>query len=784
MFKKNYIVAVAVFVFMLFGIFSYALNNNEEPEENIIVNNNETKNTESDKSEDNKKGESVYQVSTGVKDGFVDDEKPVIILNGDNTVYLEIGIDKTYVDAGAVVYDNFDESIVPSVVNNVVIDQLGTYTVTYTAVDSYGNEAVPVVRTIIVRDTTKPKITGFSVKWNYETVEADKTATYIDTAEVYTSDNSDGEVTVERLRCTVDMGTPGDYKCQYKVSDESGNYQHYDRFIKVVDTTKPKITGFSVKWNYETVEADKTATYIDTAEVYTSDNSDGEVTVERLRCTVDMGTPGDYKCQYKVSDESGNYQHYDRFIKVVDTTKPKITGFSVKWNYETVEADKTATYIDTAEVYTSDNSDGEVTVERLRCTVDMGTPGDYKCQYKVSDESGNYQHYDRFIKVVDTKFPVVLFETNGNSIYAKNHSTIVNIDDVSSLKANRIRYMWTTGARPDWNTWFSEGKQFNSGDTITNPVGVNGVYYLWIMTEDVIGNRGYTKSNAFYFDNNYPSVSFLINGNSTYSQSHSTQVNITDVSDLKANRIRYMWTTGARPDWDTWFSEGKQFSNGDIIDSTDNLNGVYYLWIMTEDVIGNRGYTKSNAFYFDNENPTIQLNGESYIEVELGSNFDIMEGIIANDNSNIFNVTHNNVDFSTIGLKTITYTVTDSVGRTASLERTIKVVDTTSPAIELGNINYSANYKNIFGFNLFQNATATFHVNVSDLGNINKLKYLWLPHNEEPNSIAWLLAPKFTNNSDISKTFYIKGLKWKLWIYATDESGNVSITSSEKFEIE
>jgi len=701
MFKKNYIVAVAVFVFMLFGIFSYALNNNEEPEENIIVNNNETKNTESDKSEDNKKGESVYQVSTGVKDGFVDDEKPVIILNGDNTVYLEIGIDKTYVDAGAVVYDNFDESIVPSVVNNVVIDQLGTYTVTYTAVDSYGNEAVPVVRTIIVRDTTKPKI-----------------------------------------------------------------------------------TGFSVKWNYETVEADKTATYIDTAEVYTSDNSDGEVTVERLRCTVDMGTPGDYKCQYKVSDESGNYQHYDRFIKVVDTTKPKITGFSVKWNYETVEADKTATYIDTAEVYTSDNANGEVTVERLRCTVDMGTPGDYKCQYKVSDESGNYQHYDRFIKVVDTKFPVVLFETNGNSIYAKNHSTIVNIDDVSSLKANRIRYMWTTGARPDWNTWFSEGKQFNSGDTITNPVGVNGVYYLWIMTEDVIGNRGYTKSNAFYFDNNYPSVSFLINGNSTYSQSHSTQVNITDVSDLKANRIRYMWTTGARPDWDTWFSEGKQFSNGDIIDSTDNLNGVYYLWIMTEDVIGNRGYTKSNAFYFDNENPTIQLNGESYIEVELGSNFDIMEGIIANDNSNIFNVTHNNVDFSTIGLKTITYTVTDSVGRTASLERTIKVVDTTSPAIELGNINYSANYKNIFGFNLFQNATATFHVNVSDLGNINKLKYLWLPHNEEPNSIAWLLAPKFTNNSDISKTFYIKGLKWKLWIYATDESGNVSITSSEKFEIE
>ena len=701
MFKKNYIVAVAVFVFMLFGIFSYALNNNEEPEENIIVNNNETKNTESDKSEDNKKGESVYQVSTGVKDGFVDDEKPVIILNGDNTVYLEIGIDKTYVDAGAVVYDNFDESIVPSVVNNVVIDQLGTYTVTYTAVDSYGNEAVPVVRTIIVRDTTKPKI-----------------------------------------------------------------------------------TGFSVKWNYETVEADKTATYIDTAEVYTSDNSDGEVTVERLRCTVDMGTPGDYKCQYKVSDESGNYQHYDRFIKVVDTTKPKITGFSVKWNYETVEADKTATYTDTAEVYTSDNANGEVTVERLRCTVDMGTPGDYKCQYKVSDESGNYQHYDRFIKVVDTKFPVVLFETNGNSIYAKNHSTIVNIDDVSSLKANRIRYMWTTGARPDWNTWFSEGKQFNSGDTITNPVGVNGVYYLWIMTEDVIGNRGYTKSNAFYFDNNYPSVSFLINGNSTYSQSHSTQVNITDVSDLKANRIRYMWTTGARPDWDTWFSEGKQFSNGDIIDSTDNLNGVYYLWIMTEDVIGNRGYTKSNAFYFDNENPTIQLNGESYIEVELGSNFDIMEGIIANDNSNIFNVTHNNVDFSTIGLKTITYTVTDSVGRTASLERTIKVVDTTSPAIELGNINYSANYKNIFGFNLFQNATATFHVNVSDLGNINKLKYLWLPHNEEPNSIAWLLAPKFTNNSDISKTFYIKGLKWKLWIYATDESGNVSITSSEKFEIE
>jgi hypothetical protein len=87
----------------------------------------------------------------------VDTTAPVITLTGSATVDVELG--SSYVDAGATVSD-LSGSITPSVSGSVDTDTVGTYTITYSASDASGNEAVTVSRTVTVIDTTAPVITS------------------------------------------------------------------------------------------------------------------------------------------------------------------------------------------------------------------------------------------------------------------------------------------------------------------------------------------------------------------------------------------------------------------------------------------------------------------------------------------------------------------------------------------------------------------------------------------------------------------------------------------------
>lgn len=73
---------------------------------------------------------------------------PTIYLNGPSSLRIEL--DSVFVDPGAVVIDDKDEerSILGS--GSVDTSTVGTYTLTYTATDSVGNEALPVTRVVEV----------------------------------------------------------------------------------------------------------------------------------------------------------------------------------------------------------------------------------------------------------------------------------------------------------------------------------------------------------------------------------------------------------------------------------------------------------------------------------------------------------------------------------------------------------------------------------------------------------------------------------------------------------
>lgn len=84
---------------------------------------------------------------------------PVIVLRGNAVVTVEV---KTaYTDAGATATDPEDGDLTSGIVVNGNVDtsKVGTYYVTYDVMDSGGNAAGQVVRTVKVVDTTPPVIT-------------------------------------------------------------------------------------------------------------------------------------------------------------------------------------------------------------------------------------------------------------------------------------------------------------------------------------------------------------------------------------------------------------------------------------------------------------------------------------------------------------------------------------------------------------------------------------------------------------------------------------------------
>src|SRR5699024_11650177 len=71
-----------------------------------------------------------------------DDEAPVITLNDDKPIELEVG--KTYEEPGATAEDNVDGDITDDIeiTGEVNTNKVGDYTITYTVSDTAGNETV------------------------------------------------------------------------------------------------------------------------------------------------------------------------------------------------------------------------------------------------------------------------------------------------------------------------------------------------------------------------------------------------------------------------------------------------------------------------------------------------------------------------------------------------------------------------------------------------------------------------------------------------------------------
>jgi len=169
------------------------------------------------------------------------------------------------------------------VITDTAVDMntIGTFDILYNVVDAQGNNAVQVVRTITIEDTTIPVITasGENVNtedasaWTSSATAADDYLTTDITGDLIITYFKDDDITPLTLsQAKTDLYAGLNVKVHYNVSDSSGNAAvEVIITLTAVDNTIPVITAVS-----ELINVSETAAWVDTATAL--DNKDGVIT--------------------------------------------------------------------------------------------------------------------------------------------------------------------------------------------------------------------------------------------------------------------------------------------------------------------------------------------------------------------------------------------------------------------------------------------------------------------------------------------------------------------------
>ncbi|GAF64861.1 hypothetical protein BTS2_1757 [Bacillus sp. TS-2] len=328
----------------------------------------------------------------------IDVEQPIITLNGENPLILEVGT--IYEEPGATAIDLADGDLTDQIVidTNVDTSKLGSYEVKYMVTDLSGNHA-EAIRTIEVIDTTAPEIELIGedvvrVEWGDSYQELGASA----------KDNYDGDLTdnIEVIG-TVNTEEIGVYQITYRVVDRSGNLASITRKVYVEDTNPPT----DVKIEATTV----TNRYVDL--YFTANDQSGVKEFILFRDEEEIARlDGGQEVYRDVNVIEGNTYYYevmaiDSFenasttegveIGIPDYTAPVITLIGDEVIYHPV-----GTPYEDFGATAEDAVDGELTSHiNVSFNVNTNQLGSYQIVYQVEDSSGNQAELIRMVQVVD-----------------------------------------------------------------------------------------------------------------------------------------------------------------------------------------------------------------------------------------------------------------------------------------------------------------------------------------------------------------------------------------------
>jgi len=507
---------------------------------------------------------------------------PIISLNGEDTVYVELNT--SYTDAGATASDPTEGDISNrlEVTSDVDINAAGIYYVTYNVSDASGNAAPPVTRVVyVVVDQTAPTITLLGL--NPEVIEFDPNNTSYNDPGATAVDNNDGDLTTAiQVSGSVNVFKIGTYQLVYTVQDAQGNSNSAVRTVVVEDNKAPVISNDEIKviGGNNVVEVQLQDPFID--RTVGEDEYNNGTFGARAMLMVDPGENGDASVDtrlkgtvtatYTMEDESGNKSTLVIDYVIEDYIAPEINLNTLDTVYHLVNTRYTP-----IEPAVKDNLYDETQVSLTRSSnVNPFVLGKYEDTYTATDASGNVAVKKRWVRVIDNLKPVISGK-EGNILRLGLFSNVklydfIKMTDNYDAPADLFANSWVISS--DLNT-YAEGIYSAVFQTVDNSGNESEPYTLFI----VVSRDYFTQTDGIEDINDdnllkvYPNPSKgLFNVGINLPSNENVSIGI---YDLVGNKVQEV-------------VDG-QLQNGTYtIDMTNAADGVYFVRMNVKGAVFNR----------------------------------------------------------------------------------------------------------------------------------------------------------------------------------------------------
>lgn len=566
----------------------------------------------------------------------LDNTKPVIILNGSGSVTINKG--STYSDAGATVTDNEDTSVSVISSGTVNVNTIGTYTITYTAIDTAGNAALSITRTVSVVDVSAPMITIIGtnpITLNVGSIYSDAGATALD--------DVDGNLTSNIVKTgTVNPNVVGVYTITYSVKDNANNQAIASRVINVIDITAPTApTALGMTY------ADGATQYVNntwsTVAVYmyggisgstdaggilkyqiSSDNVNWvDYVYDNSALLYRMTSDGIYYRYARAMDNAGNVSSsISRTIKIDHTapSSPTVIGMTY--------ADGITQYPNntwtTVAVYMyggiSGSIDANSGILKYQISSDNVTWVDYVYDnstllYRMTSD-GTYYRYARAIDnagnvsssssrtiKIDHSGPAATFSPNSMAATSSNIPVIVTPTDTGVGTIYRWRYRLSSNGGSAYGAWQGVPTGYDSSLTYTLAGGATvpvfyGAYMNLTVNQKYMVDFDYrcATGNVIFQIDLYPDTLPEVWLNAATTQYHYNWDNVTSSSsDMNAASLRFFSGSVVPNPTDIYISNVYLYPKG-IHTITLNTSGNWIIQVETTDTLGNTNIITSGTY--------------------------------------------------------------------------------------------------------------------------------------------------------------------------------------------
>ncbi len=630
-----------------------------------------------------------------------DNVNPVITAPADISVFVVSGCDTTLNLGTPVTSDNCG---IASVSNNAPASfPVGTTTVIWTVTDNSGHTATA-TQTVTVTDNHNPAITAPATIST--TTNSGCTATGVNLGVPVTADNCTISSLTNNAPASFPLGTT---TVTWTVTDNSGNSATATQTITVTDNQNPTITAPANITTTTNSGCDATGVNLGTP--VTNDNCGVASVNNNAPTTFPLGTT---TVTWTVTDNSGNTTTANQTVTVTDNQNPTITAPANVSVFPTTSCDTSGLNLGTP--VTNDNCGVASVSNNSPAVFPSGTT---IVTWTVTDNSGNTATANQTVTVTDNQDPTItapanvsVFPTTSCDTSGLNLGTPVTNDNcgVASVSNNAPAIFPLGVTTVTWTVTDNSGNTAtatqtvtvtdNQDPTITAPANVSvfpttscdtsGVNLGTPVTNDNCGVASVSNNAPATFPLGTTTVIWTVTDNSGNTTTANQTVIVTDNQNptLTAPANISVFPTISCDTSGVNLGMPTTADNCGVASVSNNAPAIFHsgtttvIWTVTDNS-GNTSTATQIVTVADNQNPTIIApatittttnSGCAATGVNLGTP-------VTSDNCTVVSLTNDAPASFPVGNTTITWTVTDNSGNTASATQLVTVTDSEAPVI-------------------------------------------------------------------------------------------------------